>query len=193
MDPITLMFGLASTALSAFGTFGAMQTANQASQINQQIAGIQVQENTQRQLAMQISARTKSLDALRNTQKASSLALAAGVNQGAQFGSGVAGGQGAAANQGAQNLENIQQNLQIGNALFGMDSTIDNLKGQLSALQSREATYSGISSLGGDLSRVAGPFGNLFQNFFGGSGGGGNSPGASSNYAGYNVTGLPGV
>lgn len=181
MDPITGAIAIAGLGMQLFGAGGAMSAtskeaglASQESGLSQGITQLQMQENNQRQLAMQISARRQQTEIMRRTQLTKAQGLAAGVNQGAQFGTGVQGGQQSATSAGGYNLLGVNQNLEIGNALFGIQNQISNkqiamsgIQGQMASLQGQASMFSGIGAIGGSLASSAGPLGNLLGNFFG--------------------------
>lgn len=184
MDPITGAIAIAGLGMQLFGAGGALSgglsaadLASQESQVSQQITGLQQQENNQRQLAMQISARRQQTEMTRKAQLASSQGLASGVNQGAQFSSSVQAGQQQATSEGDYNLQGSNQNLEIGNQLFGIQNQItgkqiqmSGLQGQQASAQGQAAIFSGIGSIGGSLANSAGPLGNILGNWFGNKG-----------------------
>jgi hypothetical protein len=181
MDPITAAISIAGLGMKLFGAGGALGAgmsasgfASQETAVSQNTTQLQIQENQQRQLAMQISARRQNMQNVRATQLAQSQGQEAAVNQGAQFTSGAAGGYAQAAGQGGVNLLGTNQNLQIGNALFGIQNqisqnqiTMAGLQGQQSSAQGTAAMFGGIASIGGALAGSAGPMGSILGNFFG--------------------------
>jgi hypothetical protein len=169
MDPITSILGIAGIGMSLFGSIEGAATAKKSAAISSNIANLQTQENQQRQLAMQITGRRNQMQTIRTAQQTAAQAKAAGVNQGAQFGSGVAGGQSQIASQSSSNLTGENQQLQVGNAIFGLDAQIGVDKMNLSSLQGQQATYSGISSMGSTLARSSGTASNIFGNLFPGN------------------------
>lgn len=182
MDPITLAISAAGIGMSLFGAAGAMDKtlqesalSGQETQISQGITGLQIQENQQRQLAMQISARRQQTETIRKTQMARAQGLAAGVSQtGGTSSSGIAGGQAQAQGEGEFNLLGTNQNLQIGNQLFGIQNQISQgqiamsgIQGQMNNLQGQASIFSGVGAIGGSLANSAGPLGNILGNWFG--------------------------
>lgn len=188
------IFGSASSAGSA------SQYSQQANALNSQIYGVQQQEaqteesvNAQKQQQMVLNNRRQQLENVRNTQRARATNLAAGVSDGAQFGSGLQGGQAAATDQGGVNALGLSQNLMIGNNLFSLDNTLDQQKLAVTGLQSQlgqltgnyqatQAQNSAYTSIGSSISKSAPLFGNL-STLVGKGGGGGNfsgTPGASN-------------
>lgn len=181
MDPITGAIAIAGLGMQLFGAGGALSSglsasdfAKQESQVSQDITGLQGQENDQRQLAMQISARRSQTESIRKAQLAGATGQAAAVNQGGQFSSGDAGGQAQASSEGRFNVQGTQQQEDIGNALFGIQRNItakqimmSSLQGQQASAQGQAALFQGIASIGGSLAGSAGPAGNLLGNFFG--------------------------
>ena len=163
MDPFTAILTVGGFALQAFGGAEQSQIASQVASAEQSIGKLQIQENQQRQLAMQVNARRQQTETLRQTQLAASMSLTNATGSGSQYGSGLAGGQGQVYGQGAYNQQGIGQNLQIGKNIFGLDSQIDQYKMQIASLQGQQATYQGISSLGSSLMGSAGSLGQLGQ------------------------------
>jgi hypothetical protein len=191
MDPITAAIGVAGLGLKLFGSVGTLDTtyseaglSSQETALSQQNTQLQIQENAQRQLAMQISSRRQATQDTRNAQMTAARNLAAGVSQtGGTSSSGVTAGQQGATSGGAYNLQGINQNLQIGNTLFGLQGQqsqnqiqMAGLQGQMNTLQGQASIFGGIGSLGGSLANSAGPLGNILGNFFGNK----NDPSASN-------------
>ena len=166
MDPITGFMAIAGLGVSLFGSTEASGYQKQAAQVSQNITGLEEQENQQRQLAMNISARRQSVQALRTAQQASARGEAAAANQGGLQSSGFQGGQAQATTGGAFNILGIQQNQDIGNQMFGIQGQISQQQILQSQLQSQASTYSGIASIGSALSQSAGPLGNILGNVF---------------------------
>lgn len=170
MDPFTIISGITSViglGAKLFGGIGQVDTSQQQAQLNQQISGNEIQINDQRRKAMEIDARRRSLEMIRQQQLANSMGLNNATNQGAQFGSGLQGGYAQNSGQTNSNLLGLQQNLDIGRNIFGYNNTITGLKGQVAGLQGQQATYQGISALGGGLMQSANPMANLAKSFFG--------------------------
>lgn len=180
MDPVTATIAIAGLGMSLFGSMGAAEKtaqmaglASQEATISQGITALQGQENDQRQLAMQISARRQQTEVVRKTQMARAQGLAAGVNQtGGTASSGIQGGQAQATGEGAYNLQGIGQNLSIGESLFGIQKQItgkqiamSGLQGQSASLQGQAGIDSGIGALGGSLTGSSKNLGNIFENF----------------------------
>lgn len=197
MDPFTLIIGAASlfgTGMQLFGAKKQADTQSQAAQQSAQIAG-QVSEqeiaaNAQRKTAMELNARRQELEVFRNSQRARSMALTSATSQGAQFGSGLQGGYGQISGQTGVNASGIEQNLAIGQNLFGIDDRISQLRSQSASMQanyqSQSATYQGISNLGGAVAKSATPFANMFGGGLQSSGGYyGGSPSSNSNLMPY--------
>jgi hypothetical protein len=163
MDPLTLGMTLAGLGTSIFGTISGMGAANQSSALAQQNAGLEMQVNSQRKQAMEVDARRRQLDVVRNNQRARSMAQTTATSEGAQFGSGLQGAYGQISGQAGFNLQGINQNLAIGRNIFGLDTQISQNKIQMAGLEGQQATDQGIGQLGGDLMRSAGPFSSLFK------------------------------
>lgn len=147
--------GLAGLAISGFGAMKGSQDSAAAAKAQEQIAGLEKQQNAQRQLAMQITGRQQQMQQIRSNQLAQAQATAAATNQGAQFGSGLAGGKASIQGQSEANLTGINQQLDIGNQIFGLDAQVSDQKMAQYKAQSDAATDSGIGALGGMLLKAA--------------------------------------
>lgn len=194
MDPITAAISIAGLGVSLFGMGKSSQLASQeagvASQeanVSKQITQLQMQENEQRRLAMQISARRSQTEMIRKAQLVASQGLVAGAAQGASFGSGVAGGQFQAQSEAAYNITGVNQNVEIGSNLFDIQNQVSNkqmsmadLQTQMANLKGQQSIWQGISAIGGSLTGSAGPLGNILGNFFGNK----NDPSVSSTQGG---------
>lgn len=90
------------------------------------IANIQLQRQIEgkRQTAMELDARRKQMENLRQTQRARSLALASATGSGAQFSSGLQGGYGQISGQSNTNASGIRQNLELGRDIFNINAGI---------------------------------------------------------------------
>src|SRR5882762_9034564 len=154
MDPITgltLATQVVGLGLSIFGGASSASDAKHAAQIQSNIAGLEGGLEDQRHTAMELAARRNSLEVLRANQRARSTAINNATNQGAQFGSGLQGGLAQVQDQGLFNLAGVNQNLEIGEAMFGINKQITGQKQQLTQVQGQQATDQGIASLGGAL------------------------------------------
>ena|SRR5258706_4094899 len=164
--------GAVGLGLSIFGGASQASAAKQAAQIQGNITGLEGQVNDQRQNAMQLDARRKSLEQFRLMQRTQAAATAAATTQGAQFGSGLQGGLGQIAGQGLFNIAGINQNEEIGTNIFGLNRQVSAEKMMLSGVQTKMATAQGLSSLGGSVMQAASPISRLSQGVgFGGSSG----------------------
>lgn len=168
MEPLSIGLGLAGLGMQLFGGLGSAGVAKQQAQISSQvanvsgqIAGDEQQVEAQKYQQMQLEANRANLQNFRKTQQVKAQGLAAATAGGAQFGSGLAGAQGAETDQGLYNSLGINQNLQIGQNIFGINSDISSKRIQIAGLQSQSAllggqaaTDQGISSLGGALLKI---------------------------------------
>lgn len=161
MDPITLGISAVGLGLSLWGQSKASEDAAQVAQLERQKFGVEQQVNAQRQQQMELSARRQQLEIFRNTQRARAMGLNAAVNQGAQYGSGLAGGQASTTSQGLFNSQGVNQNLQIGRNIFGLNDKISSLNMQESTVKGKQAEDQGWASLGGSILSNAGTIGNL--------------------------------
>lgn len=180
--------GLVGLGGSLFGGVGQAGASKQMAGLEQQkaalsmnTAGLEEQQDAVRQQAMELSNRRSQLENVRNTQRARAMAVQAGVSQGAQYGSGVAGGVASTEAQGTYGAVGLNQSLQQGESMFALNKSIDQNKiamaglgGQEASVQGSAATSAGIASLGGSLMKAAPMLGNMsqsinFTGMFGGS------------------------
>jgi hypothetical protein len=165
MAAISSIIGAIGLGTQIIGGIMGSSASSEAAGIQKQIAIQERLANEQRHKQMVLNSRRQQLEIVRNSQRARALALNNAVNQGAQFGSGLPGGQGQITSQEGNNLLSNYQNTQIGQNLFGIDSTISDYKMQLGQTQSDMATAQGIQSLGGALLKSAPTIGNITQGF----------------------------
>lgn len=135
------------------GTIGSVSAAHQQAEAQQNITQDELKVEAQRQQAMELDARRKQMEIIRTNQRARAMALTTATSQGAATpGSSVlAGAYGQASGQSGVNMLGVNQNLEIGQNIFGLNSQISQQKIAMSQAQSSAATYSGLSSLGGSL------------------------------------------
>lgn len=161
MDPISAGIGIVSLGMQLYGGIKASEDAHQAAQIQQSITTLDMSANAQRQQAMELSASRQKLEDFRQAQRLHAQSENNAVESGSQFGSGYAGGQAQITDQNGYNILGVNQNLQIGRNIFGIDNQIDNQKIALSGVQSQQATDQGIASFGQSLGKSAGTISNV--------------------------------
>lgn len=144
-----MAIGAAGTAASMFEGMQASSSQAAGYQNQMNMASLDMQVNNQRQQQMQLTSQRQGVENLRNTQKAKAMGMAAATNQGAQFGSGLAGAQASQTAQGGYNQLGINQNLQIGQNIFGLDNQIDQQKIAYAQNESAANTSKGMASLFG--------------------------------------------
>lgn len=114
-------------------------SASQASQaINRQMIQLGRQVEGERKQAMEMDGRRKQLEIIRNQQRARSMALTASTQAGSSRGSGLQGGYGQISGQTGVNILGVQQNLEIGRNIFGLNEQITD---QRIAASNLEDTY----------------------------------------------------
>ena len=186
MDPISAGLGIVGFGLQLFGSFGASEDAAKAAGIQKNIAADEQKINEQKRQQMLLESSRKQLEVFRNMQRQRAAATAAAVNQGASLGSGLEGGLAGVTAGSFFNSLGINQNVEIGQNIFGINADISAQKMQLADVQASQASNMGLASLGGSLMKSSGTIGSLGKNFFSGFGGSGNYSGTagSSNTGG---------
>jgi len=157
--------GLVGVGLSVAGMIGSMGIEKKEAGVQSNIAQNEIDINNQREQQAQLEWRRANMQNFRATQQAQATGKAAAVNQGGGGGlssSGYFGGQGQASAQGATNQLGLNQNWQIGQSIFKDTSNIDQDQISMASLQSQDATWKGLSGLGGSLSSSSGKLGSLF-------------------------------
>lgn len=155
--------GVLGLAGSIYGTLEASGYAKQVAASEQAQALLEMQADKQRRSAMEISARRQMLQTVRTAQQSQAMALAAAVNQGGQFSSGLAGGRSAVSSQAATGLSGISQNLQIGEKLFDINENIDTAKIAESQAKAKESEAMGLGSMFGALGKSGSSIANLLS------------------------------
>lgn len=167
MDPLTLGIGIIGLGMSLAGKFKASADAQKMNTLEHEQAQLEMQINGQKKQQMELNGRRQMLEVARNTQRLRAQSVQAGVNQGAQYGSGLQGGQAQIAAQGNFNMLGIGQNLEIGRNIFGLNDSISGVKMQMSDVKTSLANDQAITSLGGAILTSSGKIGDLASNVFG--------------------------
>lgn len=169
MDPLTLGIGAIGLGMQLFGKFGASEDAEKLAELEKKQAGVEMNINKQKKQQMELNSRRSLLEIYRNTQRLRAQAVQAGVNQGASSGSGLQGGLGQITNQGFYNALGVNQNLEIGRNIFGLNDQMSEIKMQMSDVKTSLSENQGWASLGGSILGSAGTIGNVGKSLFGGS------------------------
>lgn len=165
---ISAGLGLVGLGVSLFGGQQQAEDTKRAAELSMQNAKYEGDISDQKHKQMVLSSRRQQLEIIRNTQRARAMGLQAGVSQGAQFGSGVAGGQAEAQNMGFYNLQGVDNNVEIGNNIFDINRKISTNKIGIAQIQGDIAQDQGISAIGGAISKSADPLGRLSGQMFSG-------------------------
>lgn len=161
MPAFTAAIAIAGAALAGVGAYQQYQGAKSSAEYQKDMTAKELQAEAVRQRAMELDARRKQMEIVRNQNKARAMALATANNQGGQLGSGLQGGYGGISGQSLTNLQGINQNLEFGQQLFGINSAISQDKINMAGANTQMALGSGLSSLGGTMINSASTIGNL--------------------------------
>ncbi len=153
---------LIGLGLTAAGTIMSVSAASKSAHANADIARQEQANEALRQRAMELDARRKQMEVIRNQQRNNAIALAGATNQGASLGSGLQGGYGQISGESNTNAMGIQQNLEIGRGIFGNNQQISQDRINLAGFGSEAATGVGFSSFGSSLMSSFAPAKNLF-------------------------------
>lgn len=177
-----LELGLAAggMVMSLMGSMQSSAASNDYYNNQKDIGKQELNINNEKRKAMEIDARRRTLEMVRNNQKARSLAQTSATAQGSQFGSGLQGAYGGIAGQSETNVVGVNQNLEIGRNIFGFDTQISQDRIADAGFQSQMNQGQGMSSLGGSLMNSSGKLGQMGQSLSNGF----NTPG------GFNLFGM---
>lgn len=153
-----LTSSLLTTALLA-GSLGATAAGTGLSMAGAK-ANTEAQQKAERlrQSAMEMDARRRSTEIIRNQQRARAMALTTATSQGASEGSGLQGGYGQISGMTGTNLTGVSGNLELGRGMFAANQ-------DAFRAQSMMATGQGLSSLGSSTLGSLDAFGRLSRNF----------------------------
>lgn len=172
MDPFTAVSAISGgigLGMKIFGMDSASKAANAAYGIESNITGLQQQVNNQKQQQMELSARRGQLENFRNAQRLRAQGVNSAVGQGAQYGSGLQGSLAQNTSQSLFNSQGINQNLEIGRNIFGINNQISQQNLALSKVKSDMNTDQGWASLGGSILQSSGTIGNVAGAAWGGA------------------------
>lgn len=156
---------------------------------NDMVQNMQAAE-AQRKQAMELDARRRQMELIRQGNVARATSLASATAGGDAFGSGLQGAYGNIEGGMNTGLTGVSQNLQIGRNIFGINSNItqdrlaySNAQGSMYAGQGMMSLGGQMVNLGPTIGRVGASFGSMFSNF-----GGGGYNGGTGSY-GYRTSG----
>ena len=161
MGPLSLALGAVGLGMQIFGGISSAENAQQQAAVSQDIAKQEQSINTIKQQAMVVQARRTNLESIRNAQVASANATAAATSQNAQYGSGLKGGLAQITDQSLFNMQGVNQAVQTGTQIAGINNNISSDKEQLASLGGTATTDQAITSLGGTLLKIGPTVGNL--------------------------------
>jgi hypothetical protein len=137
--------------LTAYGMYEQTQAAQTNYAAQQQATAAEQRNEAVRRRAMEFDAKRRQLEAIRNMQRARSVALANATNQGAGQGSGLQGGFGQISGQTGDVIEGIRGNLAFGRETFGNNIDLSNARLAMAAAGTQASFGAGLSSLGGSI------------------------------------------
>lgn len=149
MAAVSTIIGAIGVATSIAGTVGGVVAQQQQTR-----AAKKAEELRKKQ--MNFEADRERRQAIRQSIIQRSQALTTATNQGAQFGTALPGAFAQIRGDEARNIQGIESNRGIGNALFEQNARIADA-------QAMGSLFAGISSFGGALTSNAGTLGRLFQ------------------------------
>lgn len=151
MAALSTIIGAVGLGLGAVGTVTQMIGSAQASEASKRAERIR-----ERQMNLESSRQRRGI--IRQALRARSMALTTGSDQGAMFGSGLAGGLGQIASSATGNIQGVNQSAELGTSMFRTNE-------QITSAQELASFGGGLSSLGSSLfssSDTLGRIGNYF-------------------------------
>lgn len=139
----SVVYAQQNLAINQLANQESLSAAQQSASINSNIINANMQIQAQHQQAMNLDAQRQQIENIRQQQRARAQSLATGVAQaggGFTRGSAYGGALGQISGQGVTNAVNINQNLQIGTNVFGLNNQISQ---QNLAMQQLQDTYAG--------------------------------------------------
>lgn len=161
---VAVALGAAALGASIYGTSKQVKAAKQQTAAMQQQIQMEQQAEALRMQQMELEAKRRNKETIRNQQRARSMALAAATVQGAGQGSGLQGGYGGIAGQANTQLLNTSQNLQIGRGLFAANQGISSARMSYAAAGTDAAVGRGFSSLGASIMQATPMLTNMYGN-----------------------------
>ncbi len=143
MAGLSMLTGLGAGLEIGGGIYSAITGSKDASRITdiqKNIAGLQMKEDEQRRTAMELSNRRKMTEQVRQAQLSRSMALSQSTGQGSQLSTGLQGAYGGISGQSGNNMLGLSQNLQIGENIFDLNAKISQQKMDLADAQGKQAT-----------------------------------------------------
>lgn len=161
----TAIGAVVGAGLSIYGASKQQESSKAYNEAQKKQIELEQKVEAQKRQAMELDARRKSLENIRQIQRMRALALTNATSQGAAQGSGLQGGYGQISGQGGWNALGINQNLQIGENIFDINAQISQQKiamANAGMLQQQGAAFSsaGSSVMGaaGTLGKLTGPY-----------------------------------
>jgi hypothetical protein len=149
---------MVATAIAAIGVgvglYGAIsgsEAADQQAQYQSQALALQKQEMAERRKAMELDARRRRREIIRQGIAARSAALATSTAQGAQFSSALPGAYGGIEGRSGTNLQGVNQNQEIGERIFDLKGLQSDAYVRAAMAGSNVATNQAMTQAGGML------------------------------------------
>lgn len=161
---VALALGAAAIGASVYGASKQTKAAKQQAAAMQQQIEMEQKAEALRMQQMELEARRRSKEIVRNQQKARSMALAAATVQNAGQGSGLQGGYGGISGQANTQLLGTSQNLEIGRGLFAANQGVSAARMSYAAAGADAAVGRGFSSLGASIMQATPMLTNMYGN-----------------------------
>lgn len=149
-----LLIAGAALGLAAYGAYQQYEGAEAQYAAQQRVTAAEMRNEEVRRKAMELEAKRRTMETIRNQQRARSIALSNANAQGAIMGSGLQGGYGQISGMTGDVLQGIFGNLALGNQTFANNQAISLGRLDMAAAQTQMSQGQGLSSLGGSIINV---------------------------------------
>lgn len=146
-----VLIGALGLGVAAVGVGIQMKGARDAEKAGQKAQAASQQAESERKRQMELDARRRQREVIRQQVGARSLALANATSQGAGGGSGLQGGYSQIAGRTGVNMTGIDQNLEIGRNIFDANSAYSFAQGDIRSAQAYSGFGQSLFSLGGGM------------------------------------------
>lgn len=149
--PVAPLIAVAAIATTAVGVGVSYMASRDAASAQQGMVEQQQKAEKVREQQMELDARRRKLEMIRNAQRTRAMSLSAATGQNAQLGSGLQGGYGQTSGMTGFNMLGVNQNLQFGRQLFDINQTMGQYQIAYAQAGSMSSLGSGLTSLGGAM------------------------------------------
>jgi hypothetical protein len=158
---ISTIVAAVGVGIAAAGTGAQMYASAQQAKAQKKSIAIQQKAEELREKQMNLDSMRKKREQIRQAQVAQAQALSTATNQGAQASSGLEGAMGQISGQSGVNVLGINQNQELGAAMFQNNRDLLASRGREADAGTLGIAAQGLSSLGGAMVKNSGTIGKI--------------------------------